>query len=122
MDFLHIFFMEDEHMYTKQQIVQGTVAYLMQEMANNGCDDLRKWAIPFAGEFYIAKYLDQMDPILKDMNLMSEDGLVDVDSLYNRLIRIAEEQGAITVELPVVKRMKLSQEDVMRVYNCIRGM
>lgn len=109
-------------MYTKQQICRGAVAYLLQEMSNNKCDDIRKWAIPFAGEFYIMKYLDQMDDVLKEMNLMSEDGMIDIDSVYNRMVRIAEEQGKIRLELPFIKGMTIGQEDVMRIYNCIKQM
>lgn len=107
-------------MYTKQQITKGVIAYLLQELANNQCHDIRKWAIPFAGEPYIMGYIDQFDDILKVMNLITDDGLIDIDSVYNRLVKIAEEQGPITHEIKFIGPMKLSTEDVMRLYNIIK--
>ena len=107
-------------MYTKQQIVKGFLAYLLQELANNGCQDIRKWMIPFAGEPFIMNMVDRYDDVLKSMNLMSENGEIDVDSVYNRLVKIAESSGPITQDLPVIGKMKFGTEDVMRIYNCIR--
>ena len=107
-------------MYTKQQITNGVIAYLLQELSNNNCQDIRKWVIPFAGEPYIMGVLNQFDDVLKTMNLMSDSGEIDVDSIYNRLVHIAEERGPITHNIKVLGPMKLSSEDVMRLYNCIK--
>lgn len=108
-------------MYTKQQITNGIIAYLLQELTNNNCKDIRSWAIPFAGEPFIMEYLNQFDGVLKSMHLMTDDGMVDLDSAYNRLVKISEERGPITQNIRFLGPMKFSTEDVMRLYNCIKG-
>lgn len=108
-------------MYTKQQVTRGIIAYLLKELENNNCKDIRFWAIPFAGEPIIMEYISQFDDILKSMKLMTDDGMIDIDSTYDRLVKIAEEQGPITHKIKLIGPMKLSAEDVMRMYNCIKG-
>jgi hypothetical protein len=60
--------------------------------------------------------------IVRTFGIIDEDGMVDVDTLFNDIKREVERKGKITVNIPLVGKISLSPEDVddMRGYICAR--
>lgn len=100
---------------TVQRFKEGLLKYVDKEFASK-FSDFRKWIIPFAGAGLVNAYVD---PILEQysefaiaMGYMTEDGLIEVDNVFDKLFEIAKQQGEVVQYIPMLKDVTFTCNDI----------
>lgn len=105
-----------------QDFENGVMEYINTEFCSR-LDDWRKWMLPLAAGYAKPwaerKYLDNMDT-LKMVGLVSEDGEIDIDTLYNRLSEIARKSGSVKWSMPMMGEVTFHSEDIDKLYHILR--
>lgn len=85
--------------------------------------DWRKWGVPLAMGFitpYIEKkYLSYLDT-LKTINLVNDEGDIDIDTLYTKTSEIAKKTGCMNCSIPILGEVTFSSEDVDKLYHILK--
>ena len=104
-------------MVTIQQVRQGMCRYIDTEFINK-IGGLAKWGVAIGGSLIVEKYTS--DPsILKSIGCLSEDGMVDIDRLYDIVYNVAKERGKVTQNFPMIGDVSFTEEDVTKLYHYI---
>ncbi len=101
---------------------EGIRIYVSEEICPK-LGDWRKWVIPVVIGMFIPK-IDSLFQKNKDMLILSgfvdNEGLIDVDSLYDNFHSVAEKSGDISQDIPYIGTLKLSSKDIERFYRILR--
>lgn len=105
-------------MVTVQQIRQGLLEYIDSEIVNK-IGGLQKWGVAFASVALVDSYINQIG-ILKQIGMMTEDNMVDIDAVYSRALDIARDKGNVTQHFPIVGDVTFSEKDIVKLYGLIK--
>ena len=109
-------------MYSYSKVMDGLAKYVDQEIVNK----IPGWKRGVVGSG-LGMMLSNTDNIYKELknnefvkllNLMDEQGNVNVEALYKELKKQAQKSSA-TIELPMIGSFVLNEQDVEKLYNFI---
>lgn len=106
---------------TMEQVVSGMGKYADQEIIAKVAG-MRKWLVALAAP---AVMITVSDTLIKNKDMlvkagyMTEDGMLDVDRIYNDALGVARKTGAVTEHLPVLGDVTFSEQDIEKLYLCI---
>lgn len=101
---------------TADQIKMAVVRYIDSEIANR-LEGWRKWAVPVGAAALVNNKIDALGSgrnadMLMSLGYMTEDGLYDIDKIYEDFLSIAREKGSITETLPLIGAVTFSAQDI----------
>lgn len=108
---------------TVDQIAKGIADYIDRELVPK-VPGLRKWGLGFMGgrsAYLVQHYLNDHREQLVMMGIMSEDGMVDVDTIASEFSRIASVQGPVTEHIPIFGDVTFSSSDIDKLHAYIVG-
>lgn len=118
-----IFKRKGENMVSVNQIQAGVVKYVDEEIIPKA-SGIEKWLIGVyvslaskkSGEI-VTKMKDM--PVIKMLGVIDDNGMVDIDTLYEELLNQAKSKGSVSINMPVVGVVTLNYTDVEKLYQCI---
>lgn len=85
--------------------------------------DWRKWVIPVVIGSYMPTlekmFFDNRDTLL-GTGFVDNENMIDIDSLYDRFHKVAEENGEIRQQLPMLGEVTFSVNDIEALYRLTR--
>lgn len=85
--------------------------------------DWRKWVVPVMIGMYIPtlerKFNDNIE-VLKSSGFVDSEGLIDIDLVYDKFHRVAEESGDIVQEIPMIGSVRFTSRDIEAFYRLAR--
>lgn len=111
-------------MITKEQFINGLVAYVDQEVLPH-MSTAEKWIAGTAITLAVHKSEEILNALMtnsaiKALGLVSAEGLIDIDLLADALKVQAAKYGKMTINLPLLSPMTFSAEDIDRARECMR--
>lgn len=107
---------------TYNQVKQGLMYYIESEFVSK-FPDWRKWGIAIGAAAYINK-LDKIFqeklPMLIDLGYAREDGTLDIEKVYNDFITVAQKQGSINQNVPLIGNVEFTQDDITKIYQILK--
>ena len=109
-------------MYSYSKVIDGVAKYIDQEIVNK-IPGWKRWVVGSG----LGMMMSNTDTIYKELknnefvkllNLMDEQGNINVEALYKELKKQAQ-KSSINVELPMVGSFILNEQDVDKLYNFI---
>lgn len=102
--------------YSSDVVIQGIINYADNEIMNK-LPTSGKWIVGTAmglGSGKLIKVLDEVkdNKIVKMLDIVDENGNIDVDSLISAMKEAANKYGKMTVEIPMVGRLSFSSSDI----------
>lgn len=110
-------------MVTKEQFVNGIQKYIDDELISK-ISGLSKWVLALGLGAYIPqihKMLDDNHSMLVGAGYMHEDGMINIDKLYNDLINVARAKGSVVQYIPLVGDVTFTETDLTSMYHHIIG-
>lgn len=109
--------------YNAEQIMQGIMNYIDSEVIVK-LPTAGKWVVGTAIGIATTKAVNivesiQSNAVIKAMDVVDENGLIDVDTVISSLKTSADRYGKITVELPMIGKLAFSSSDVEVLRNYI---
>lgn len=103
---------------TVQRLKECLLMYVDDEFASK-FSDARKWAISLGGAGLVNAYVDnllqQYGKFAVSMGYMTEDGLIEVDNVFDALLSVAKKQGEIVQYIPMLKDVTFSFKDIQKI-------
>lgn len=102
---------------------EGLFKYIDTEICPK-LSDWRKWAFPFligTTVPVIEDYYNKFLPQLKQMQIVDESNMIDLDKLYENLHTVADRNGEIIQQIPMLGEVRFSSRDVDSLYRILRG-
>lgn len=108
---------------TVDQMHDGMARYVDRELVDRA-SGIMKWGIALIGTNAIdmaCKAMRDNCQMLHSLGYMTEDGLVELDKLYEELSAIAKEKGEVVQHLPVAGDVKFTSSDIDLLRRYIAG-
>lgn len=108
---------------TVDQMHDGMARYVDRELADKS-NGLMKWGVALVGMNAVemaCKAMRDNCKMLHSLGYMTEDGLVELDKIYEELSAIAKEKGEVVQHLPVVGDVRFSASDIDSMRRYIAG-
>lgn len=110
--------------YSADQVVQGIINYADAEVMGK-LPTTSKWIVGTAIGIASRKVNNVIDAlrensIVTTLDIIDEDGYIDVDDLIESMKEAAERYGNITLDLSMIGKMTFSADDVDRLRSYIR--
>ena len=108
---------------TLGQAELGLAQYISKEICSK-LSDWRKWAVPvFIGSMNprFERMLAENKEILVEAGFVDQDGMIDIDLVYDRFHKAAEEGGDIVQDVPILGTLRLSIKDIDMLYQLIKA-
>ena len=101
---------------TVDQFKMGLVSYIDEEFVSK-MQGFKKWALAAEGVTLVDRKINslmsgEMLEHMKASGDISEDGMIDVDSLYGRYSSVARKYGSITETFPLIGPVTFSASDI----------
>lgn len=99
---------------TVDQMHDGMARYVDRELADKS-NGLMKWGVALVGMNAVemaCKAMRDNCKMLHSLGYMTEDGLVDLDRLYDELLEIAKDKGEVVQHLPIGGDVKFTSSDI----------
>ena len=111
-------------MITVEQAKRGLAAYLDAEMLPK-LSVGKQWAVGLAVAFELENLPNRIaqaaaNPMISGWQVISPNGSIDLDRLYNKLRPIAEKSGEAEIPVPVIGPMRISAADIDQLYDYLR--
>ena len=109
-------------MVTYNQVVNGMTKYIDQEIINK-IQGWQRWALSAGAGIMMAKASNKFNalkanPIIKMLDVIDENDMIDIDTIYTELRKQAE-KGAATFDAPMIGTITLTKDDVDKLYRLI---
>lgn len=107
------------------KVEAGIARYIDRELIPQlPCDGLKGFGIGVAASLLLQKLgviLRQYagNPMLKTLEIVNDDGMVDIEVLHEAIRRNVQENG-LAIDLPLVGGIKLYKADVDTIYRMIK--
>ena len=110
-------------MVTYNQVVNGMTKYIDQEIINK-IQGWQRWALGAGAGIMMTKGANMFNalkanPIIKMLDVIDENDMIDVDTIYTELRKQAE-KGAATFDAPMIGTITLTKDDVDKLYHLIK--
>lgn len=108
-------------MVTKEQFINGIQRYIDEELISK-ISGLSKWFIAIGFSAYlpqISNMIDKNQKMLIDAGYMHEDGMINIDKLYNDLINVARDKGSVVQYIPLIGDVTFTETDITSLYHHI---
>lgn len=105
-------------MVNKDQIQNGILKYVDEELVKNNAG-LGRWIIPVILPYKIGEYLSMLDTqkdALIKMGYMHDDGMIEIERIYNDFRTVADKYGNVVVALPLIGSITFSRQDIDNLY------
>ena len=99
----------------------GLAQYISKEICSK-LSDWRKWAVPvFVGSMNprFERMFAENKEILVEAGFVDQEGMIDIDLVYDRFRKAAEDSGDIVQDIPVLGTLRLSVKDIDMLYQLI---
>ena len=105
------------------QIERGLLQYIDEEFVQK-MEGLTKWLIIGAVEVGTAKAQHIANtivhhPMVKAVDLVDENGMIDLDMLYEAMMRAANKTGAVVQNFPLIGAVTFTHDDIEKLRNRI---
>ena len=108
---------------TIEQMMEGITKYGNSEFVSK-VSGLRKWAVAIALPPIAMKAgsiaMDNKDMLVR-AGYMTEDGMVDIDTIASKAKEVARTTGSVTENLPMLGDVTFTIDDIEALRNCIVG-
>ena len=109
-------------MVTYNQVVNGMTKYIDQEIINK-IQGWQRWALGAGAGIMMTKGSNMFNalkanPIIKMLDVIDENDMIDIDTIYTELRKQAE-KGSATFEAPMIGAITLTKDDVDKLYRLI---
>lgn len=109
-------------MVTYNQVVNGMSRYIDQEIVNK-MQGWQRWALGAGAGIMMTKGTNifnalKANPIIKMLDVIDENDMIDIDTIYTELRKQAE-KGAATFDAPMIGTITLTKDDVDKLYRLI---
>lgn len=98
-------------MVTLEQFKEGLFSYLDDTFISK-LPGLKKWGTAVVVDLALDSYITKYKQFLISTGCMTEDNMVDIDKLYNSLLKYAKRYGKVTEHLPFFADTTFSELDV----------
>ena len=111
-------------MVTYNQVVNGMTKYIDQEIVNK-IQGWQGWALGALSSIAIsnkgANIFNALkaNPVVKMLEVIDENGMIDIDTIYTELRKQAEKNSA-TFNAPMIGTITLTKDDVDKLYHLIK--
>lgn len=110
-------------MVTYNQVVNGMTKYIDQEIINK-IQGWQRWALGAGAGIMMTKGTNifntlKANPIIKMLDVVDENDMIDIDTIYTELRKQAE-KGSATFEAPMIGTITLIKDDVDKLYHLIK--
>lgn len=108
---------------TVDQMREGMARYADRELIDRS-NGIMKWGLALVGMNAVdmaCKAMRDNCNTLCTLGYMTEDGLVDLDKLYEELSKIAKEKGDIVQHLPIAGDVRFTSSDIDMLRRYIAG-
>jgi hypothetical protein len=110
-------------MVTYNQVVNGMSKYIDQEIINK-IQGWQRWALGAGAGIMMTKGTNifntlKMHPIIKMLDVIDENDMIDIDTIYGELRKQAE-KGSATFDAPMIGTITLTKDDVDKLYTLIK--
>ena len=110
-------------MVAYNQVVNGISRYIDQEIVNK-IQGWQKWVLGTGAGVFLSKGTNvfnqlKMHPMIKMLDIVDENDMIDIDVIYKELKKQAE-KGAITFDAPMIGTITLTKDDVEKLYSFIK--
>ena len=110
-------------MVTYNQVVNGMTKYIDQEIINK-IQGLPKWGLGAVSGIVLSKGANifntlKANPIIKMLEVIDENDMIDIDTIYTELRKQAE-KGAAVINTPLIGTITLTKDDVDKLYHLIK--
>lgn len=105
------------------QIEQAVILYAKKEWLDK-LQGLNKWLLLGATGIATVKAEQIANQLLKSplaAAVVDDDGLIDIDMVYQQMIAAAEEAGPVTQDIPIIGQVKFDRSDIEKLYNMIQN-
>ena len=108
---------------TPAQISDGIARYVDSELVPK-MPGVRKWILGISGAYLGAmaeQKIRENEQMLRSIGIMSDDGMIDIDSLRTRLMSTASSTGPVTEHMPLFGDVTFNSSDVEKLFSFIAG-
>ena len=110
-------------MVTYNQVVNGMAKYIDQEIINK-IQGWQRWALGAGAGIMMTKGTNifnalKANPIIKMLDVIDENDMIDIDTIYAELRKQAE-KGSATFDAPMIGTITLTKDDVDKLYRLIK--
>lgn len=110
-------------MVTYNQVVNGMTKYIDQEIINK-IQGWQRWALGAGAGIMMNKGTNMFNafkahPVVKMLEVIDENGMIDIDTIYTELRKQAE-KGSATFDAPMIGTITLTKDDVDKLYRLIK--
>ena len=110
-------------MVTYNQVVNGMSRYIDQEIVNK-MQGWQRWALGAGAGIMMNKGANvfnalKMHPVVKMFEVIDENDMIDIDTIYAELRKQAE-KGSATFDAPMIGTITLTKDDVDKLYRLIK--
>lgn len=111
-------------MYEYSQVINGIVAYIDEEIISKILG-WKKWIAGSAVGIALSNATEIFNNVkeneyIKLLDIIDKDNRINVDKIYKEMKKQAK-KGAITFDVPVLGALTLNEQDVEKIYNCIKA-
>ena len=106
---------------TVNQISEGIATYIDRELVPK-VPGIRKWVLGMSGAYVLKVAQDMIEEnrkLLVSAGIMSEDGMIDIDTLASQLKRSAATNGPVTEHFPILGDITFDSSDVDKLHTYI---
>ena len=110
-------------MVAYNQVVNGMTKYIDQEIINK-IQGWQRWALGAGAGIMMTKGTNifnilKANPIVKMLEVIDENDMIDIDTIYAELRKQAE-KGSATFDAPMIGTITLTKDDVDKLYSLIK--
>lgn len=110
-------------MVAYNQVVNGISKYIDQEIVNK-LQGLPRWGLGAVSGIALSKGANifnslKANPIIKMLEVIDENGMIDIDTIYTELRKQAD-KGSATFDAPMIGTITLTKDDVDKLYHLIK--
>lgn len=110
-------------MVTYNQVVNGMHKYIDQEIVNK-IQGLPRWGLGVVSGIALSRGANifntlKAHPIIKMLEVIDENDMIDIDTIYTELRKQAE-KGSATIDTPMIGTITLTKDDVDKLYHLIK--
>ena len=108
---------------TLGQVESGLAQYISREICSK-LSDWRKWVVPvFVGSMNpkFERMFAENKNVLVEAGFVDQDNMIDIDLVYDRFRKAADDGGGIVQEVPVLGTLRLSAKDIDMLYQLIKA-
>ena len=105
------------------QVEQAIIMYAKNEWLDK-LQGLNKWLLLGATGIAVAKAEQIADAIMHSplaRAVVDDDGMIDVDMIYQQMIAAAETTGPVTQNIPMIGAVKFDRSDIEKLYTMIQN-